>query len=69
MKSTGLNMDTKTNIDELCSKSGIAKGSFYTFLIQKKSYFEVLNGIQNRLISSVDEILSNMPPKKALQNP
>lgn len=21
----------KTNIDELCSKSGIAKGSFYTF--------------------------------------
>lgn len=58
-------MDTKTNIDELCSKSGIAKGSFYTFFDSKeKLFFEVLNGIQNRLISSVDEILSNMPPKE-----
>ncbi|CCL09659.1 TPA: TetR/AcrR family transcriptional regulator [Clostridioides difficile] len=55
----------KTNIDELCSKSGIAKGSFYTFFDSKeKLFFEVLNGIQNRLISSVDEILSNMPPKE-----
>lgn len=57
-------MDTKTNIDELCSKSGIAKGSFYTFFDSKEKLFEVLNGIQNRLISSVDEILSNMPPKE-----
>nr|HBF5165599.1 TetR/AcrR family transcriptional regulator [Clostridioides difficile] len=55
----------KTNIDELFSKSGIAKGSFYTFFDSKeKLFFEVLNGIQNRLISSVDEILSNMPPKE-----
>ena len=55
----------KTNIDELCSKSGISKGSFYTFFDSKeKLFFEVLNGIQNRLISSVDEILSNMPPKE-----
>ncbi|MFQ4697127.1 TetR/AcrR family transcriptional regulator [Clostridioides difficile] len=55
----------KTNIDELCSKSGIAKGSFYTFFDSKeKLFFEVLNGIQNRLISSVDEILSNMPQKE-----
>ncbi len=36
----------KTNIDELCSKSGIAKGSFYTFFDSKeKLFFEVLNGI------------------------
>ncbi|MBY2477919.1 TetR/AcrR family transcriptional regulator [Clostridioides difficile] len=55
----------KTNIDELCSKSGIAKGSFYTFFDSKeKLFFEVLNGIQNKLISSVDEILSNMPQKE-----
>lgn len=55
----------KTNIDELCSKSGIAKGSFYTFFDSKeKLFFEVLNEIQNKLISSVDEILSNMPQKE-----
>ncbi|WKK93583.1 TetR/AcrR family transcriptional regulator [Clostridioides difficile] len=32
-------MDTKTNIDELCSKSGIAKGSFYTFFDSKEKLF------------------------------
>lgn len=55
----------KTNIDELCSKAGIAKGSFYTFFDSKeKLFFEVLNGIQNRLISSLYEILNSMPAKE-----
>ena len=48
----------KTNIDELCSKSGISKGAFYLFFTSKESLFcETLCLVQDNLYALANEIL------------
>lgn len=48
----------KTNIDELCSKSGISKGAFYLFFESKELLFlETLSTIQKNLYALIETIL------------
>ncbi|MEG2298150.1 MAG: TetR/AcrR family transcriptional regulator [Anaerovoracaceae bacterium] len=57
----------KTNIDELCVKSGISKGAFYGFFESKEALFcETLRLVQDRLYSYANDIMEREPNKYGL---
>ncbi len=54
----------KTNIDELCARSGISKGAFYLFFTSKEALFcETLCLVQDNLYALANEILDKSPNK------
>lgn len=57
----------KTNIDELCAKSGISKGAFYLFYNSKEELFcDVMIKAQERLINLTEKSLGDSPTKYEL---
>ncbi len=59
----------KTNIDELCAKSGISKGAFYLFYNSKEElFFDVMITVQMRLTNIIEKSLSNNPTKYDLSD-
>ncbi|MBC1353740.1 TetR/AcrR family transcriptional regulator [Listeria innocua] len=57
----------KTNVDELCKKAGISKGSFYLFYQSKEELFcDVMIQAQKRLVRLTEETLGSNPTKKDL---
>ena len=57
----------KTSIDELCTKVGIAKGSFYLFFDSKELLFcAVSDTMQQRQVAQLEETLSKSPSKSEL---
>lgn len=58
----------KVTVDDLVHATGIAKGSFYTFYINKEHLFmDISQNIQQRMWTELDEVLShnkNLPSKK-----
>lgn len=54
----------KTNIDDLCRKSGISKGAFYLFYISKEDLFcDVIVKAQQRLLDLTKKSLGENPTK------
>ncbi|MDF2673021.1 MAG: hypothetical protein K0R09_1286 [Clostridiales bacterium] len=58
----------KVTVDDLVQAVGIAKGSFYTFYINKEHlYMDISQNIQQQMWSELDSFLSmnsNLPPKE-----
>lgn len=58
----------KVTVDDLVHSAGIAKGSFYTFYINKEHlYLDICQSIQQRMWNELDGFLSNnmdLPPKR-----
>ncbi|MFJ7182787.1 TetR/AcrR family transcriptional regulator [Lysinibacillus xylanilyticus] len=59
----------KTNIEDLCLKSGISKGSFYLFYSSKEElFFDVMLLVQKRLVDVVESELGQNPDKNIFTN-
>lgn len=57
----------KTNVDDLCKKAGISKGSFYLFYQSKEELFcDVMIQAQKRLVRLTEKTLGDHPTKKDL---
>lgn len=57
----------RTNLDDLCVKCGISKGTFYLFYSSKERlFYEVLQEVQNTLYQMVEEILSENQNKSGV---
>ena len=57
----------KTNIEDLCYKSGISKGAFYLFYSSKEELFcDVMIHVQKRLVDLTKEKLGIKPTKQNL---
>lgn len=58
----------KTNVDSLCSKVGISKGSFYFFFSSKEQLFlATIKNVQDGLYSLMKDIISKEENKNGIQ--